>query len=86
MINFAVSEIGIDFSNPFGKVYYDRNAGVEKRVPLPIETIRSLQKDCRRIDDDLRWLIALVSDTGMRLDRHHLHQDSRWLAVSGGPR
>jgi integrase len=67
VINFAASEIGIDFSNPFGKVYYDRNAGVEERVPLPIETIRSLQKDCRRIDDDLRWLVALVSDTGMRL-------------------
>lgn len=67
VINFAASEIGIDFSNPFGKVYYDRNAGVEERVPLPIDAIRSLQKECRRIDDDLRWLVALVSDTGMRL-------------------
>lgn len=67
VINFAASEIGIDFSNPFGKVYYDRTAGVEERVPLPIDVIRSLQKDCRRIDDDLRWLVALVSDTGMRL-------------------
>jgi integrase len=65
--SFAASEIGIDFSNPFGKVYYDRNAGVEERVPLPIEVIRSLQQDCRRLDDDLRWLVALVSDTGMRL-------------------
>ncbi|WGV16058.1 hypothetical protein QF092_17680 [Fuscovulum ytuae] len=33
VINFAASEIGIDVSNPFGKVYYDRNAGVEERVP-----------------------------------------------------
>lgn len=67
VINFAANEIGIDFSNPFGTVYYDRNAGVEERVPLPIDVIHSLQQDCRRIDDDLRWLIALVSDTGLRL-------------------
>ena len=59
VMNFAASEIGIDFSNPFGKVYYDRNAGVEERVPLPIDVIRSLQKDCRRIDDDLRWLAEI---------------------------
>lgn len=67
VINFAASEIGIDFSNPFGKVYYDRSAGVEERVPLPLDAIRTLQQNCRGIDDDLRWLVALVSDTGMRL-------------------
>lgn len=65
--NFAANEIGIDFSNPFGKVYFDRSAGVEERVPLPNDVIRRLQQDCRRIDDDLRWMVALVSDTGMRL-------------------
>lgn len=67
VINFAASECGVEFRNPFGKVYYDRNAGVEERVPIPADVIRRLQQDCRRIDDDLRWLVALVSDTGMRL-------------------
>lgn len=67
VINFAASECGVEFRNPFGKVYYDRNAGVEARVPIPVDVIRKLQQDCRRIDDDLRWLVALVSDTGMRL-------------------
>lgn len=67
IINFAASEVGVDVSNPFGKVYYDRNAGVEERVPLPLPVIRDLQADCHRLDDDLRWLVALVSDTGMRL-------------------
>ena len=67
VFNFAAAEIGITVSNPFAGVYYDRHAGVEDRQPLPVETIRSLQSLCRDQDDDLRWLVALVSDTGMRL-------------------
>lgn len=67
IINFAASEIGIEITNPFGKVYYDRTAGVEDREPIPLDAIRTLQTECRSLDDDLRWLVALVSDTGMRL-------------------
>jgi hypothetical protein len=67
VINFAASEIGIEITNPFGKVYYDRTAGVEDREPIPLDSIRTLQAECRKLDDDLRWLVALVSDTGMRL-------------------
>ena len=32
-----------------------------------MEAIRNVQSECRAIDDDIRWLIALISDTGMRL-------------------
>src|SRR6056297_2240009 len=67
VFNFAAAEIGISISNPFAGVYYDRQAGVEGRQPLPVEAIKSLQRLCRDEDDDLRWLVALVSDTGMRL-------------------
>jgi integrase len=48
-------------------MYFDKSAGVSKRLPIPIEDIRKVQNQCRLIDDDLRWLVALVSDTGMRL-------------------
>jgi hypothetical protein len=68
VFNFSTSEIGIDLPNPFGKIYYDRNAGVAGRQPLDLEEIRSIQTECRKIDDDLRWLVALVSDTGMRTE------------------
>ncbi|OAN77104.1 integrase [Jannaschia sp. EhC01] len=67
VINFAASEVGVEMTNPFGNVYYDRNAGVSSRAPLPIDAIRSIQGECRKLDDDLRWLIAMASDTGMRL-------------------
>jgi len=67
IINFAISENAIEMKNPFSGVYYDREAGVVERQPIPVESIRRVQAECRAIDDDMRWLIALVSDTGMRL-------------------
>ena len=40
---------------------------VDIRKPIPIEDIKNIQSLCREYDDDLRWLVALLSDTGMRL-------------------
>ena len=57
----------MDVRNPFVGVYHDRSAGVLTRKPIPVEVIRTVQSECRTIDDDMRWLVALVSDTGMRL-------------------
>lgn len=65
--NFAASEIGVSFNNPFSGVYFDRQAGVQEREPLPVEAVEKLQAECLCVDDELRWLVALVSDTGMRL-------------------
>ena len=42
-------------------------ADIKKRVSIPVETIRQIQQSCIEHDDDMRWLIALISDTGMRL-------------------
>lgn len=67
VINFASSELGLERPNPFAGVYYDREKGVRKREPLPFEDLKAVQIECRRLDDDLRWLVSLVSDTGMRL-------------------
>ena len=67
VFNFAISEYALDLKNPFVGMYFDKTAGVSKRLPVPIEDIRKAQNQCRLIDDDLRWLVALVSDTGMRL-------------------
>ena len=39
----------------------------KKRVSIPIETIRQIQQSCMEHDDDMRWLVALISDTGMRV-------------------
>ena len=34
---------------------------------MALDDIRIIQNKCFEIDDDVRWLVALISDTGMRL-------------------
>ncbi len=67
VVNFALSELGLSIPNPFAGVYYDRSIGVAQRVPVSLDDIKLLQRKCHKIDDEMRWLVALVSDTGMRL-------------------
>ena len=67
VFNFAISEYALDLKNPFTGMYFDKTAGVSKRLPIPIDDIRKVQEQCRIIDDEMRWLVALVSDTGLRL-------------------
>jgi len=67
VINFALSEFALDIRNPFVGVYHDRSKGVVSRKPIPLDDLLSVQRKCMQIDDDIRWLVALVSDTGMRL-------------------
>jgi len=67
IINLSISEEGISCINAFSKTYMPENNNVEIRKPIPIKDIRHIQSLCREYDDDLRWLIALLSDTGMRL-------------------
>ena len=40
---------------------------VQLRQPISMEDLKKVQSLCREIDDEMRWLIALISDTGMRL-------------------
>ena len=67
VINFALSEYALDVRNPFVGLYHDRTAGVLVRKPVSNDAIRKIQAECYQIDDDMRWLIALISDTGLRL-------------------
>ena len=66
IFNFGLAEYGIDCANPFARIHMPQ-ATYKKRLPIPIETIRAIQSACFEMDDDLRWLVALISDTGMRL-------------------
>jgi len=48
-------------------VYYDRTARVVDRLPIPVDSIRKIQIEWYRTDDEMRWLVAMVADTGRRL-------------------
>ncbi len=67
IINLCIQEHGLDCKNAFSRVYLPDLDDSKKRKPIPIENIRQIQKDCKDVDDEARWLVALISDTGMRL-------------------
>ena len=67
VINLALSEFGLAIVNPFSNVYFDHSVGVKKRLPVEPEDIKKVQQECYKADDEKRWLVALVADTGMRL-------------------
>ena len=67
VINLALSEFGLSIVNPFSNVYFDQSQGVKKRIPVKPEDIKKVQAECYKADDEKRWLIALIADTGIRL-------------------
>ena len=67
IINLCIQEHGLDCQNAFSRVYLPDLDDSKKRKPIPIENIRQIQEDCKLEDDEARWLVALISDTGMRL-------------------
>ena len=62
--NFAARESGLSDPNPLANMNYGNGAAAVKRMPIPIDDIRKVQQLCYQKDDDIRWLIALLSDTG----------------------
>lgn len=67
IVNLAIREQGIAVSNVFSGTYIPEDALKRKRPPIPMDTLRQVQSNCRGLNDEPRWLIALISDTGMRL-------------------
>ena len=67
IINLSIQEHGLSCKNAFSKTYIPDLEDAIKRQPIPIEIIRKIQKECVLVNDPNRWLIALISDTGMRL-------------------
>ena len=67
IVNLAISELGIETTNPFAGTYIPDSLESGKRLPIPIDKLQEIQRLCVQTDDDPRWLIALLSDTGMRL-------------------
>ena len=67
MINLMIQEHGLDIKNPLMNTYMPDDLTTSKRQPIPLPAIKNIQSICIDINDDLRWIIALISDTGMRL-------------------
>ena len=67
IVQLSIAEHGLACSNVFRGTFLPKKDDVRKRQPIPADIILSVQAECQLMDDDLRWLIAFLSDTGMRL-------------------
>ena len=67
IINLNIREYGLDGSNAFSGTYMPHQSDAPKRQPIPIDILKVIQKRCESTDDEARWLVGLISDTGMRL-------------------
>ena len=66
----------IEGSNAFAKTYMPDRDDSQDRQPVPKDKLIILQKACQETDDEMRWLLALIGDTGMRLsEAAGLHRD-----------
>ena len=67
VINLTIREQGIEGKNAFANTYMPELYDKKSRQPLTAHALTKLQRQCVAKDDEARWLLALVSDTGMRL-------------------
>ena len=67
IMNFVFKELGLEPSLAFSGVYLGEGVGTVKRKPIAVNDIEALQSMCRQTNDEARWVIALLSDTGLRL-------------------
>ena len=66
IFNLTIQEDGIGCLNAFAKTYLPHEEAT-KRPSIPKDELRIIQKTCLDMADERRLLIALISDTGMRL-------------------
>jgi integrase len=66
VFNLTIQELGLRCSNAFANTYLPSDVRPKRAVISP-EDIKRVQKVCLDIADERRLLIALISDTGMRL-------------------
>ena len=67
IINLTMREYGIKGTNAFSGTFMPDKPDASPRQPIPNEILKVIQNRCQSTDDEMRWLIALISDTGMRL-------------------
>lgn len=69
IVNFAARESGLKDLRAFSGVFLgdEDTIQTEQRTSIPMDVLEAVQGFCQNIDDEPRWLVALISDTGMRL-------------------
>ncbi len=67
VINFVTLEQGLECQNAFAKVYLPSDTDAKKRHAINSSNMAKIKAECLSLDDDIRWLVAIIFDSGMRL-------------------
>ena len=59
--------MGLECSSVFSKTVMPSVSNSEGRQPIPLKNIEKIKEECHRLDDEMRWLVALRWDSGLRL-------------------
>jgi integrase len=60
-------ELGHPAPATFRGLFFKEPGEQTQRLSVPDTQLQLLQAECTKADDEARWLLALISDTGMRL-------------------
>lgn len=67
IVSFCIKEQGLNCQNSFSRVYLPAESKKNKRQPISIMDLKRISTACYEINDDIRWLVALIINTGVRL-------------------
>ena len=68
IVTFTAREQDLPPNTAFSSVHFaEPKKGRKEREPIPSDVLGKLQKECLEIGDQSRLLVALLSDSGMRL-------------------
>ena len=62
VINLTIQDEGLDLKNPFARVYLPSTSDVQRRHPISQSNLITIKEKCLEIDDDIRWLVAIIFD------------------------
>ena len=67
VVNKAILELNLPITNPFKQLeIVDEGNDTNSKVPFTPEEHVTIAEACRAKDDEVRWLMAILLDTGMR--------------------
>ena len=67
VLGLVCKELGHPDSATFRGLFFKGTSACAKRLAVPPKQLQQLQIQCMKTDDELRWLLAMISDTGVRL-------------------
>ena len=67
VINLAIKEQGLSINNVFSDTFIPEDEAKTLHLPIPADVLLTIQRECMKLDDEPRWLIALIGGTDVRL-------------------